>query len=54
MDWRTAVIMAVGSLGGVPFGARLSRRLPDKVLEAIVAGIVLLTGVLMLVVKTAE
>jgi len=54
MDWRTAVTMAVGSLGGVPFGARLSRRLPDKVLEAIVAGIILLTGILMLVVKTAE
>ena len=48
LDLSTAIIMAAGSLVGVPVGARYSKRLPDRLLQLIITGIVCLAGGLML------
>jgi len=48
LDLSTAIIMAAGSLVGVPIGARYSKRLPDRLLQLIITGIVCLAGGLML------
>lgn len=45
----TAVIMAVGSLVGVPFGSRLSVKLPEKILQGVVIGLILVAAIMMLV-----
>ncbi len=48
MDAATAIVMAIGSLVGVPFGVKLSVKMPEKTLQIIVIGIILLAAVLML------
>ena len=48
LDLWIAIVMAIGSLAGVPLGARLSKRLPDLLLQIIISGVVLTAGVLML------
>lgn len=48
LDMTTAIIMATGSLVGVPLGARYSKRLPDRLLQLIITGIVCTAGALML------
>lgn len=48
MDAVTAVIMAAGSLAGVPFGSKLSVKLPEKLLQSIVIGLILLAAIMML------
>jgi len=48
LDARTAAVMAAGSLGGVPFGSRLSVRLPDRMLRVIMAVLIAAAAALML------
>ncbi len=48
MDAVTAIVMAVGSLVGVPFGSKLSVKMPEKALQMIVIGIILVAAVMML------
>ncbi len=48
LDVRTAVIMAVGSLGGVHFGSRLSARMPEKLLRMVMVALIAFAAVLML------
>ncbi len=48
LDKATAIVMAIGSLVGVPFGVKLSVKMPEKTLQIIVIGIILLAAVLML------
>lgn len=45
----TAVVMAVGSLVGVPFGSRLSVRMPELTLQSVVLVLVFAVAVVMLV-----
>ena len=47
-DRVTAVIMAVGSLGGVYYGSKLSVKLPELFLRAIVVVLVLVAAIMML------
>ena len=47
-DRVTAVIMAVGSLGGVYYGSKLSVKLPELFLRAIVVILVLVAAIMML------
>ncbi len=49
MDAMTAIVMAVGSLVGVPFGSKLSVKMPEKLLQVVVIGIILIAAVMMLV-----
>lgn len=49
MDWRTALLMATGSLAGVPLGSKLCTRLPEKGLRILVIGVVFVSAVLMFV-----
>ena len=44
----TSVIMAAGSLVGVPLGSRLSVRLPDRVLHAVVLVLICAVAIVML------
>jgi len=48
VDKATAIIMAVGSLAGVYYGSRLSTKMPDRLLQAIVIGLIFLAAILML------
>lgn len=48
MDAVTAIMMAAGSLVGVPFGSKLSVKMPEKTLQVIVIGIILVAAVMML------
>lgn len=48
VDTETAVIMAIGSLGGVPFGSRLSVRMPEQVLRAVIVAVIVFAAVMML------
>lgn len=48
VDTRTAVVMAIGSLGGVPFGSRLSVRMPERVLRAVMVAVIVFAAVMML------
>lgn len=48
MDALTAIVMAAGSLVGVPFGSRLSVKMPEKALQMIVIGIILVAAMMML------
>jgi uncharacterized protein len=48
MDVMTAIVMAAGSLVGVPLGSKLSVKLPEKLLQIIVIGIILVAAILML------
>ncbi len=49
MDLAVAVTMAAGSLVGVPFGVRMSRKIPERYLQITITGLVLAAGVIMLV-----
>ena len=49
LDVSTAVVMAVGSLGGVPLGSRLSVRMPDKVLRAVMVALIAFAAFMMLI-----
>ena len=44
----TAVVMAIGSLAGVPFGSKLSVKMPEKILQSVVIALILLAAILML------
>jgi len=48
LDVWTAVIMAAGSIASVPFGVKLSKRLPDELLQSIVGILILIAGALMI------
>lgn len=48
MDKPTAIIMAVGSLAGVYYGSKLSTKIPEKLLQSIVVGLILVAAFLML------
>ncbi len=48
MDAMTAIIMAAGSLIVVPFGSRLSVKMPERLLQVIVIGIILIAAIMML------
>jgi uncharacterized membrane protein YfcA len=49
VDEATAIIMAAGSLAGVYNGSRLSSRMPERLLQGIMIGLILLVAVLMLI-----
>jgi uncharacterized membrane protein YfcA len=49
LDAKTAIIMAAGSQGGVWFGSRLSSRLPDRQLRAIVISLIFTAAVIMFI-----
>jgi len=49
MAWKTALLMAGGSLVGVPIGSKLCVRLPERVLRGVVIVVVLTAAVLMFV-----
>lgn len=49
MDAVTGIIMAVGSLVGVPFGSKLSVKMPEKILQSVVIGLILVAAVMMLI-----
>lgn len=48
VDKVTAITMAVGSLAGVYYGSRLSARLPEKLLQGVVIGLILIAAIVML------
>ncbi len=48
LDLAIAVIMATGSLVGVPLGVRMSRRIPERSLQITITGLVLVAGGVML------
>ena len=48
MDVKTALAMAAGSTVGVYAGSKLSVRMPEKLLQAIVIGVILVAAILML------
>ncbi|MCK5675758.1 MAG: sulfite exporter TauE/SafE family protein [Verrucomicrobia bacterium] len=48
LEAPTAIIMAVGSLGGVRHGTQLSVKLPDQMLRLIMIGLILAAAILML------
>lgn len=48
VDWGTGIVMAIGAFVGVPIGSRLSKKIPDRTLQIIVSGIILVAGCLML------
>lgn len=49
VDIATAVVMAVGSLIGVPSGSKLSSGMPDKLLQGIVIALICVAAVMMLI-----
>lgn len=49
MDAVTGIVMAVGSLVGVPFGSRLSVRMPEKTLQGVMIVLISTVAVMMLV-----
>jgi len=49
LDTATAVIMAVGSIGGVRFGSRLSVRMPERLLLVVMVTLIAVAAVLMIV-----
>ena len=49
VDEATAIIMAAGSLAGVYNGSRLSSRMPERLLQGIMIGLILLVAILMLI-----
>lgn len=49
VDKVTAIIMAVGSLAGVYYGSKLSTKIPEKLLQTIVVGLILIAAILMLI-----
>ncbi len=48
LDMNTALIMAVGSLGGVEIGGRVSVIISERKLKAVVIAIILISSILML------
>lgn len=44
----TAVVMAAGSLGGVSFGSKLSVKMPEKILQITVVGLITFAVVMMI------
>jgi len=48
IDIKTAIVMAIGSMVAVPAGSKLSVKLPEKLLQTIVIGIIFLAGILMI------
>lgn len=49
VDNVTAIIMAFGSLAGVYYGSKLSTKMPEKLLQSIVVGLILVSAILMLI-----
>jgi uncharacterized membrane protein YfcA len=49
MDWRTGLLMAAGSLAGVPLGSKLCTRLPERALRVLVIAVVFCSALLMFV-----
>jgi uncharacterized membrane protein YfcA len=54
IDIVTAVIMTVGSLGGVFLGSRLSVKLPDRTLKGIVICIISFVTLIMFIGKSSH
>lgn len=48
MEWLTAVLMAAGSIVGVPIGSKLSVRLPERPLQWVLTGVILVCAILMI------
>ena len=48
MEFATALVMALGSLVGVSIGSRLSVKIPEKPLQWVLSGVILLSAILML------
>ena len=49
LEASTAITMAVGSLGGVRHGTKLSVKLPDQLLRLIMIGLILAAAIMMLI-----
>ncbi|PCJ62065.1 MAG: hypothetical protein COA79_05095 [Planctomycetota bacterium] len=49
LDYGIAILMAFGSILGVFFGTRLTEKVPDKILQGLVIGIITLACITMLV-----
>jgi uncharacterized membrane protein YfcA len=49
MDWHTALLMALGSLAGVPLGSKLCARLPERGLRWLVIAVVFVSAIFMFV-----
>jgi uncharacterized membrane protein YfcA len=49
LEVHTAIIMAVGSLGGVRYGTHLSVKLPDQFLRIVMIALILAAAIMMLV-----
>jgi uncharacterized membrane protein YfcA len=54
LDVKTAAIMAAGALAGVPGGSKLSVRMPERPLQWILSGLIVVAAVLMLLKQTAH
>ena len=48
VDWATALVMAAGSLIGVPLGSKLSVKIPDQILYGVVIALVFAVAIMML------
>ena len=48
VDWATALVMAAGSLIGVPLGSKLSVKIPDRILYSVVIVLVFAVALMML------
>ena len=48
LSWQTGLIMAVGSVVGVYFGARLTKKVPEKAMKVVLAGLVLFAAAAMI------
>ncbi|MBC8206298.1 MAG: sulfite exporter TauE/SafE family protein [Kiritimatiellales bacterium] len=49
VDWATALVMAAGSLIGVPLGSKLSVKIPDRILYSVVIVLVFAVAIMMLI-----
>ena len=49
LDYVTGIIMFLGSVGGIYYGSRVAVKLPARALQAVVLGVICLSGLLMLV-----
>nr|MBC8453941.1 sulfite exporter TauE/SafE family protein [PVC group bacterium] len=48
IDMQTAVCMALGSTVGVYWGSKMSVKVPEKTLQGIVIGVIVISGIMML------
>jgi uncharacterized membrane protein YfcA len=48
VEWATALLMAVGSLLGVPLGSRMTVKIPERPMQWVLSGVILSAALLML------